>query len=306
MPKFSEIVKNAFWILLLLQIAPPIISKISKRIFETVEPKNKVGLIVINSCIVSSSIWTKQLKKFFKDPEIKAILIKFDSPGGAAGSSEAISKEIIDLKKEYPKPIVSYAENICASGAYMIAATTDYIVAPHSALIGSIGSKLSTQFKFKELFDKYDVKTHSISSGSHKNATDPFVPMTEEQQKMLQAVTDDSYQQFAADISKYRHLNINEKNIWADGKIFTGTEALKLNLIDEIGNQSTALNYIKKHILHEDREIDLIKIASPSALEKFLYPDRDEDDDEEMQNKLESYFNKLQQNLLAKYQILFQ
>jgi protease-4 len=305
MPKFSEIVKNVFWVLLLIQIAPPIISKISRKIFDTVEPKNKVGLVVINSTIMTSSVWTKQLKRFFKDPEIKAILIKFDSPGGAAGSSEAISKEIIDLKKEYPKPIISYAENICASGAYMIAATTDYIVAPHSALIGSIGAKLSTQFKFKELFNKYDIKTHSIASGTHKNATDPFVPMSEEQQKMLQAVTDDSYQQFAADISKYRHLNINEKNIWGEGKIFTGTDALKLNLIDEIGNQSTALNYIKKHILHEDREIELIKIASPSAFEKFLYPDRDEDDDEEMQNKLETYFDKLKQNLLAKYQITF-
>ena len=130
--------------------------------------------------------------------------------------------------------------------------------------------------------------------------------MSEEQQKMLQAVTDDSYEHFAADISKYRHLNSNDKNIWADGKIFTGTEALKLNLIDEIGNQSTALSYIKKHILHEDREIDLIKIATPSPLEKFFYPDKDEDDDEEMQNKLESSLWKFSQNFLAKYHISFQ
>lgn len=305
MSKFSDMIKNAFWILLLIQIAPPIISKISKKIFETVEPKNKVGLIVMNSVITSSSTWTKQLKKFFKDPEIKAILIKFDSPGGAAGSSEAISKEIIDLKKEFPKPVVSYAENLCASGAYMIAATTDYIVAPHSALIGSIGAKLSTQFKFKELLEKYDIKTHAISSGSHKNALDPFVPMSEEQQKMLQAVTDNSYKQFATDISKYRHLNMNEKNVWADGKIFTGTEALKLNLIDEIGNQTTALAYIKKHILHEDREIDLIKVATPSPIEKFFYPDKDEDDDEEMQYRLEKSFLKLSQNFLSKFQISF-
>jgi len=305
MSKFSEIIKNVFWVLLLLQIAPPIINKISHKIFETVEPKNKVGLVVINSTITSSATWTKQLKKFFKDPEVKAILIKFDSPGGAAGSSEAISQEIRTLKKEYPKPIISYAENICASGAYMIAAVTDYIVAPHSALIGSIGAKISTQFKFKELLEKYDVKTHSFSSGSHKNATDPFVPMSENQEKMLQSVTDSSYEHFAAYISKYRHLNINEKNIWADGKIFTGTDALKLNLIDEIGNQSTALNYIKKHILHEDREIDLIKIAAPSKLEKLLYPDRDEDDDEEMQSKVEHYLEKLSQNFLTKYQISF-
>jgi len=302
--KLSDILKNALWILLLIQIAPPIINKFSQKIFETVEPKNKVGLILINSAISTSTTWTKQLKKFFKDPEIKAILLKLDSPGGAAGSSEAISKEIIDLKKEYPKPIVAYAENICASGAYMIAATTDYIVAPSSAIIGNIGAKISTQFKLKELLEKYNVTTHSISSGAYKNALDPFTDLTEDQQKMLQNLTNDSYKQFITDVSKLRHLNINDQNLWADGKIFTGNEALKLRLIDEIGNQSTALAYIKKHILHENREIDLIKAVSPSKLERFLHPDADEDDDD-LQNKLSVSLDNLQ-SLLRRYYIAFE
>ncbi len=305
MPTFSDILKNAFWVLLLIQIAPPIINKFSQKIFETVEPRNRVGLILINSTITTSTTWTKQLKKFFKDPEIKAILIKFDSPGGAAGSSEAISKEIIDLKKEYPKPVVAYAENVCASGAYMIAATTDYIVAPSSALIGSIGAKISTQFKVKELLAKYDVKTHSICSGCYKNALDPFVDMTEEQQKMLQDLTNDSYKQFVTDISKFRHLNINDQNSWAEGKIFTGNEALKLRLIDEVGNQSTALVYIKKHILHEDREIDLIKVSTPSTLEKLFHPDSDEDENDDFQNKLSLSLQNLQ-GLLRRYYIAFE
>ncbi|MBI2345185.1 signal peptide peptidase SppA [Candidatus Dependentiae bacterium] len=304
MIKFLDILKSAFWILLLIQIAPPIIHKVSQRIFDTVEPRNKVGLILINSTITTSTTWNKQLRKFFKDPEIKAILIKLDSSGGAAGSSEAISKEIIDLKKDFPKPIVAYAENICASGAYMIAATTDYIIAPSSAIIGSIGAKISTQFKLKEFFEKYDVKTHSISSGTYKNSLDPFVDMTEEQQKMLQNLTNDSYKQFVLDISKLRHLNVNDQNIWADGKVFTGNEALKLRLIDEIGNQSTAQNYIKKHILHEDREIDLIKPYTPSKLEKLLHPDADEDDDE-IQNKLSISLANLQ-SIWRKYYIAFE
>lgn len=304
MIKVSDMLKNAFWILLLIQMAPPIINKLSQKIFDTVEPKNKVGLVLINSAITSSTTWNKQLKKFFKDPEIKAILLKLDSPGGAAGSSEAICKEILDLKKEFPKPIVAYAENICASGAYMIAATTDYIVAPSSAIIGNIGAKISTQFKLKELLEKYDIKTHSISSGAYKNALDPFTDLTPEQQKMLQDLTNDSYKNFVTDVSKLRHLNSNEQNIWADGKIFTGNDALKLRLIDEIGNQSTALYYIKKHILHEDREIDLIKAATPSKLEKLLHPDADEDDDD-IQNKLSMSLNQLQA-FLRRYYIAFE
>lgn len=304
MIKFSDMLKNAFLILLLIQIAPPIINKLSQKIFDTVEPKNKVGLILINSAITCSTTLNRQLKKFFKDPEIKAILIKLDSPGGAAGSSEAICKEIIDLKKEFPKPVVAYSENICASGAYMIASTTDYIVAPNSAIIGNIGAKLCTQFKLKDLLEKYDIKTHSISSGSYKNALDPFTDLTEEQKQMLQNVTDNSYKQFVADVSKLRHLNSNDQNIWANGKIFTGHEALKLRLIDEVGNQSTALHYIKKHILHEDREIELIKAYAPSRLEKLLHPDADEDNDE-LENKISILLNDLQ-CFLRRYHIAFE
>lgn len=280
MSKFTEYIKTAFWIILLIQVAPPILRNVSKTIFDNVEPKNKVGLIIINTPIMSSATWTKQLKKFFKDPEIKAILLKIDSPGGAAGSSEAISQEILQLKKQYPKPIITYCENICASGGYYVASATDHIVATSSSLIGSIGAKIKTQFKVQKLLSKYEVDTHSIASGAYKNALDPFVPMTEDQEKMLQDVVDDSYQQFANDICKYRHLNISQKAIWGEGKIFTGNEALKLKLIDEIGNQSTALAYLKKHILHEDREIELVKVATPSRFEKLMYPDQDEEDDE--------------------------
>lgn len=301
MSKFTDYLKSAFWILLLLQIAPPIIRNVSKSIFESVEPKNKVGLIVINTAIMSSSTSIKQLKKFFKDPEIKAILLKIDSPGGAAGSSEAISQEIIQLKKQYPKPIVTYCENMCASGAYYVAATTDHIVATSSAIIGSIGSKIRTQFKVPDLLAKYDIQTHSFSSGSYKNTLDPFVPMTDDQQKMLQNVVDDCYLQFANDICKYRHLNIHQKNVWGEGKIFTGNEALKLKLIDEVGNQSTALLYIKKHILHEDREIDLIKVPTPSRLERLMYPDQDEDDDDLQSSIATSLWSSLINTLHRQY-----
>src|SRR3990167_9141939 len=147
MAKFQDYIKNIFWVLLVLQFAPPVFKSIRKQWLDYVEPKNKIGLVVMNSVINSSSSWNKQLTKFFKDPEIKAILIKMDSPGGAAGSSQAIFQEILTLKQQYPKPIVTYFENMCASGGYYIACTTDHIVATSSALVGSIGSKIATQFK---------------------------------------------------------------------------------------------------------------------------------------------------------------
>ncbi|MFA5998741.1 MAG: signal peptide peptidase SppA [Candidatus Babeliales bacterium] len=289
MAKFTDYLKNIFWVLLILQFASPVFKTVKKQLSEYSEPKNKVGFLNFQSVIKSSNRWNKQLKKFFKDPEVKAILIKMDCPGGAAGSSQAICQEILYLKKQYPKPIITYTENVCASGAYYIAATTDYIIATNSSLVGSIGAKLSTQIKVKELLKDWKIQTYDIASGNYKNAGDPLSDMTEEQKTMLKDIVNESYEQFASDIAKYRHLPIAQKDIWANGKIFTGNEALKLKLVDEIGNQTTALEYIKKQILHSDREIELIKVKTPSTWKKLLHPndtDSDDDDDDEVENSM--------------------
>lgn len=279
MAKFQEYLKNIFWVLLILQFAPSIFKSLSKQWSDHVEPKNKVGLIVMNCVINGSSNVNKQLTKLFKDPEIKAILIKIDSGGGAAGSSQAIFQEILQLKAQYPKPIVAYAENICASGAYQVATATDHIVATGSALVGSIGAKFSTIFKLKELAQNYKIQPHAIASGDCKNCLDPFVDFTDEQKKMLQAMVNDCYEQFMQDVAKQRHLNMTDKVHWAEGKVFTGNEALRLKLIDEVGNQTTAMNFIKKQILHADRDIEFVRIPGPSRFERWMHPEADEDDD---------------------------
>jgi protease IV len=304
MAKFQDYLKNIFWLLLILRFAAPVARSMQKQWLDHVEPKNKVGFVFLNSVIMSSSVWNKQLTKFFKDPEIKAILIKIDSPGGAAGAGEAIAQEILQLKKDHPKPIVTYAENICASAAYQIAATTDYIVTTGSALVGSIGSKLSTQFKVKEFLNNYKIEAHAYASSGYKSATDPFVDSTPEQNQMLQDLVMDGYEHFVSDIAKYRHLNLAQKNIWADGKIFTGNQALALKLVDEIGNQTTALEFIKKQILHADREIELVKIARPSVFARWMYPESDENDEDEMQESLATSFWSGLLQAVQKHQVL--
>lgn len=307
MSKLNTILKTIILSLVLLQIAPPIIKSFSKSMYQTIDPKNKVGLITICNPITSSTGYCKQLKTFFKDPEIKAILLKMNCPGGAAGSSEAIAQEILELKKNYPKPIVTYCENLCASGAYMIAATTDHIVATSSALLGSIGAKLETLFKLKKLCEKYDLETHEVVAGTYKNSCNPFTEMTSEQEKMMQNLVDSSYQNFIHFIAKQRHLNINQEHLWAQDQIFSGTDGLKLRLIDEIGNESIALAYIKKHILHENYEIELINHQKKSLISKLFKPtdDCDQDDSDNIEQSLSK---KLWSNLLQHaqhYQLSF-
>lgn len=293
MAKISEYLKTLFMILVLLQFAPPIIKKIKQQWLDNLEPKNSVGLIHINNVIYNSQSYNKQLQKYFKDPEIKAILLHIDCPGGASGASQAIALEITRLKKEYPKPIVAYSENLCASGAYYVAAMTDYIVTTGMCVVGSIGAKLCTQFKIKEVLKEYKIETISIASGNYKNALDPFAEPSEEQKAMLQQVSDDSYSQFVTDISKQRHLPLQNKDIWANGKIFTGNDALKLKLIDAVGTQTTATDYIKQNILHSDREIAFVKTAQPNSWKQWFNPD---ENDEELQCSMsESFWTGLMQ-----------
>ena len=278
MAKITEYLKAFFIILVLLHIAPPILKNIKQQWIDNLEPKNHVGLICFNDSICSSQSYNKQLQKYFKDPEIKAILLKIDSPGGACGASQAVALEILQLKKDYPKPIVTYSENLCASGAYHIAAMTDHIVTTGSCIVGSIGSKLATQFKLKQLLQEYKIQTHSISSGSCKDALNPFEELTDEQKQMLQQLTDDAYVQLTTEIAKQRHLNLQNKDIWANGKVFSGNEALKLKLIDTIGNQTTAIDYIKQNILHSDREISFVKSAQPATWKQWIQSDEDNDE----------------------------
>lgn len=289
MKKINEYLKTFFFVVVLLQLAPPLIKNLKQQWTDNLEPKNDVALITLNSTIMSSNHYSKLLQKYFKDSDIKAILLKIDSPGGAAGTTQALAHEITQLKKEYPKPIVAYSENICASGAYYIAAMTDHIVTTGSCIVGSIGAKIATQFKLKQLLNDYKVQAFSISSGSYKNSLDPFTELTQEQEQMLQKLSDDTYKQFTFDIAKQRHLPLQNKDIWADGKVFSGQEALKLKLIDSVGNQSTAVDYIKQNILHSNREIRFIKSAQPNALQQWFK--QYDEDDEMLFSFSESFFS---------------
>lgn len=286
--RLNSYLKTVFFIIVILQIMPPIIKNLLKYLETAANPKNKVGYIIVNEPIYSSTKYIKQLHTFFKDPEIKAIILKLDCPGGAAGSSQALMQEIEALKSQYPKPVVSYIENLCASGAYYAAAATDHIVSTGSAIVGSIGSRISTQFNVKKLLEKYDVQTETISSGKYKTILDPFSDMTPEHRECLQELSNDTYNQFIADIAERRHLSIENSHEWAEGKIFTGKQAYDLKLVDKIGNLSTAIEFIKKHIIPGSRPVELINAPQKNVLQKWLnQPDEsfDADIEQSMTNK---------------------
>jgi protease-4 len=248
---FFDYVKNIFILLLFLVFAPAIFESIRTQYSIFATNKTAVGLIRINGDILDSQQTIQRLHTLFKRNDVKAILLTIDSCGGAAGSGQAIAYEIIALKKKSAKPIITLTENSCTSGAYYIACATDAIIASGQSVIGSVGSYIPHLFQFEDLLHKYDVGCTLIKAGSYKASTDPFVRMSDEAKTQLQSVVDDSYRQFVEDVMHRRKLAPQSETTWADGKLFTGKQALELGLIDALGSLSQAIAYFNDKLLIE-------------------------------------------------------
>lgn len=277
--KLGELLRNLFFMLILLQFAPSIVKNVKKQYENIIMPKEKVGLITIKGILYTSDNINKYLNKYFKDPEIKAILLKMDCPGGASGTAQSIYYEIQNLKKKYKKPIVTLVENICASGGYYIACATDSIITAPSAIVGSIGVSFQYLFQLNEFIEQFKIKYKSVTAGKYKSTTDPFVDMTPEQEKQLQTVLDSSYEQFVSDVSKNRRLPLKTQDQWAQAKLFNGSQALKLGLIDKVGSPFIAKKVIRdKAQIDTDKEIEWVKQPKKTGIAQlFGAPEQDDE-----------------------------
>jgi protease-4 len=278
MIKLSELLKNIFYIMLIFTFAQPFIRNLRELYSKTVEPHTKVGYLEIGGLLTDSQTPLKQLKKLFSDPEIKAVLVKIESSGGISGTSQTIFHEIMEFKKEFPKQLVVFTENICTSGAYWVACAADHIIASPVSWVGSVGASIPFQFKLKGFINEHKIQYHATVAGKYKNAGDPFVDTTEEQNGMLQELCTQTYQEFCQSVASRRSkLSINNINEWANGRIFLGKKALDLGLVDALGSRSDAVAWIKEKALI-DGKIEWIKIEQPTGLSRLFgasTPDED-------------------------------
>jgi len=239
-------------------------------------PTTKVGIITIKGAIVDSSLYAQQYKELLEEKDIAAILLKIDSPGGLAGASQALFQEIYEQKKLHNKPIVAWIQNLGASGGYYVAAAADYIIATPTAFVGSIG--VYTMYpQFNKLIEQLHVSYVAVHSGKFKTAGNPIIQTTPEQISMLQGLIDDTYETFVADVIRARpQLETSSHTIWADGKIFTGNQALSLGLIDAVGSQIVTEQVIKARA-HITTDIQWVHVKrSYSWLRMLLGEEADE------------------------------
>jgi protease-4 len=204
----------------------------------------KVAIIDLHGTISNSEDIIRQLKKYSKDSSVPAIILDIDSPGGEVAPSQEIYEEM-KKAKESGKKIVASMGSLGASGGYYVACAADTIIANPGTLTGSIG--VIFQFPVaEELLKKIGLRFEVIKSGEFKDVGSYNRRMTEAERKLLQSVIDDTYDQFVEVLVENRNLSKEEALKIADGSIFTGRQAKKLGLVDELGDLEDAIKIAGK------------------------------------------------------------
>ena len=194
----------------------------------------RVALVTIEGVLLSSEHVVEELNDYAEDSSIKAIVLRIDSPGGGVVPSQEIFNAVKNAKKEGKKVVVSMG-SVAASGGYYIAAAADKIVANPGTMTGSIGVKMEFM-NVEKLLEKIGVQGMVIKSGEYKDVGSPFRGMTAQEKKLLQGVIDDVQSQFVEAVAQGRKLPEAQVRAIADGRIFTGRQALGLKLVDQMGD----------------------------------------------------------------------
>lgn len=234
----------------------------------SIEVKNDcVGLIEVNDMIVSG-ILDDELKKVSDQDNVKALILKVDSGGGTVAGSEELYDKLHKIKIK--KPIVVVMGGMATSGAYMISLASDSIFAHNSTITGSIGV-LAEMPNFSKLLDYIGINYYRFKSSPLKASPSPFEELSDEAKASLMRVINDQYDYFIDLVSKGRKMDKDYVRTLADGRVFTGREALKLGLVDAIGGVDEALVFLQKHkSINTSLKITRIEAHETDKLMKLL------------------------------------
>lgn len=206
--------------------------------------KNKgeyIAVVELKGVILDSKKILRNLKNAEEDDEIKGVLLRLNSPGGVV----APSQEIFEAVKKFPKPLVVSMGSVAASGAYYIAMGAKKVYANAGTLTGSIGVIMEF-VNMKKLYEWAKVERYSIKTGKFKDSGSEYREMNPEERQYFQALVGDTLEQFKAAVAEGRKMKPEDVDAIADGRVFTGVQAKKLNMVDEIGTMDDAVAEVAK------------------------------------------------------------
>ena len=203
----------------------------------------KIGVVTIDEPIMSSREVISELNKFNEDDDIQGIIVRLNTPGGVVAPSQEIYEKVKSISESNSKPIIASMGSIATSGGYYIALGADTIVANKGTLTGSIGVIMSYPI-FNDLLETYGVDYKTIKSGAYKDSGSAFRNPTIEDSLYFQDVVNDMYKQFIEVLKYERYLNDDFISDVAKGKVYTGSQAKKLDLIDILGTFEDSVNLL--------------------------------------------------------------
>jgi len=178
------------------------------------------------------------------DKKVKAVIFDLNSPGGSPVASDRIFEQLLNFKQQTQIPLVFLMGDIAASGGYYIASAADFIVANPSTLTGSIGVIMET-YNLEELYKKIGVTKKTFKQGEYKDILSDSRPITDEEQKIIDSLNENTYNLFISRVAQGRNKSEDQIRTLANGRIYSGSQAKDLGLIDSLGNLDEAVYQAK-------------------------------------------------------------
>jgi len=208
---------------------------------------DKIGVVDLEGVIIDPKTVVPQIKKFSDDDSIKAIILHVDSPGGGVAASEEIYREVKRVRDDKKKRIVASIETVGASGAYYVSSATNKIYADNGSIVGSIGV-IAEWLNYGDLLRWAKMKPEVLKVGEFKDTGDPTREMTPAERAYMQSLIDNMYGQFVQAVADGRHARKEDIKAIADGRVWTGQEALGMHLIDQIADFQAAVEDTAKAV----------------------------------------------------------
>lgn len=205
----------------------------------------------------------EELKKAARDPAVKAVVLRINSPGGTVTASDILHHELQAFKQQTGKKVIVSIMDLGASGGYYVAVAADKIVAHPTTVTGSIGVIMLT-VNVQGLLEKIGVTGTAIKSGDKKDMGSPLRPMTEEERQLFQGIINQMYDRFVSVVAAGRkNMTVDQVRRAADGRVYTAKQALDLGLVDGIGYLDDAIQLAKTEAgLREARVVTYIRPGS--------------------------------------------
>ncbi|HEX8811016.1 MAG TPA: signal peptide peptidase SppA, partial [Terracidiphilus sp.] len=208
---------------------------------------DKIAVVDLEGVIITPKGVVEQLRKYADDSSIKAIVLHVNSPGGGAAASEEIYREVLRIRDQKKKRIVASIETVGASGAYYVSSAANKIFADNASIVGSIGV-ITQWINYGELMKWAKLKDITLKAGEFKDTGSPTRDMTAAELAYMQGIINDMHVQFIHSVASGRHMKDDDVRALANGKVWTGEQAVPLKLVDQIGDFRAAVEDTAKSV----------------------------------------------------------